>query len=250
MNTEIKSIYDIYYGTSKDVRQEQYQNGYVSQEQSQDEYTLQEQSQDEYTLQEQSQDEYISQNTYDISQHTSQNIYDATKLKSRMRKLWTDNAIFMRQFIVDLLCNSSGISYTTERLLKSQEQTGNFFKTFFGEELSKDIISLLKEHITITMDLLKAIKTGNITDISIIESRQIENIENLSAFLCKINSCYSNEELSDILKTYLILTKYQFIARMNEDYNGDIIYLDMGINHTLRISDYLSDGITEAFLEN
>ena len=51
-----------------------------------------------------------------------------------------------------------------------------------------------------------------------------------------------------MFKTHLILAKYQFIARRDRDYNADILYFDMGLNHISRISDYLTDGLIEKFL--
>lgn len=177
------------------------------------------------------------------------NACDAIKLKLHMRKLWTDHAIFTKQLIVDILGNLPSIDYTIDRLIRSQEQTGNFFKNFFGKVATDDIVTLLKEHITIEIDLLKSINTGNVDDADTLEDQWVTNIENISAFLGTINQYYSVDELSDILKTYLILTKYQFIARMNNDYNAEIMYFDMGLNHILRISDCLTEGIIENFSE-
>lgn len=236
MNTNIESVHNTSYDILQEIPQEIPQE--ISQETSQnnDQYNASYE-----TLQEEFQEEL---------QETLQGSYDAIKLKLHMRKLWTDHAIFIRQFTVDLLGNLPDIDYATERLFKNQEQTGNCFECFFGDVAASNMISLLKEHITITIDLLKSIKNGNMIDATILEDRQITNIENICVLLCTINQCYSMGELSDILKTYLILTKYQFIARMNGDYNGDIIYLDMGLNHILRISDYLSNGIIEAFFKD
>lgn len=186
----------------------------------------------------------------EIMQHTDMShMHETMKLKLHMRKLWTDHAIFTRQFIVDLLDNLPSIDCTVDRLIKNQEQTGNCFRDFFGDIAADNIVSLLKEHITIAADLLKAIKSENTSDATILEDQWTTNAENISSFLGTINQYYSIDELSDIFKTHLILTKYQFIARMDGDYNADILYFDMGLNHLLRISDCLTYGIVECFFE-
>ena len=171
------------------------------------------------------------------------------KIKLQMRKLWTDHAIFTRQFIVDLLDNLPSIDYTIDRLIKNQEQTGNCFRPFFGDVAADNIVFLLKEHITVAAELFKAILSGNITDATTLEDQWTANVENMSTCLCTINQYYSIDELLDMFKTHLILTKYQFIARMDKDYNADILYFDMGLNHLLRLSDCLTDGICEYFFE-
>lgn len=175
---------------------------------------------------------------------------DAIKLKLHMRKLWTDHAIFTKQLIVDLLDNLPSTDYTIDRLIRSQEQTGNCFRPFFGEVAADNLVALLKEHVTIMTDLFKSIKTGNTTDATILEDQCTTGIENISTLLGTINRYYSIDELSDIFKTCTILTKYQFIARMNSDYNAEIMYFDMGLNHILRISDCLTNGLIENFSED
>jgi hypothetical protein len=152
--------------------------------------------------------------------------------------------------IVDLLDDLPSIDYTIDRLIRSQEQTGNCFRSFFGDVAADNLVALLKEHITITIDLLKLIKTGNTTDVTILEDQWAINVENMSILLGTIDQYYSIDELSDIFKTYLILTKYQFIARMDKDYNAEIMYFDMGLNHILRISDCLTNGLIDNFSED
>lgn len=186
----------------------------------------------------------------DIEIEAINNTCDAIKLKLHMRKLWTDHTIFTKQLIVDILCDLPSIDYTIDRLVRSQEQTGNCFKTFFGEVASDNLVKLLKENITIEIDLLKSIKIGNNDGATTLEDQWTTNIENMSTLLGTINQQYSIDELSDIFKTHLILTKYQFIARMNSDYNAEIMYFDMGLNHMLRISDCLTEGLIENFSDD
>jgi hypothetical protein len=175
---------------------------------------------------------------------------DAMKLRLQMRKLWTDHAIFTKQLIVDIIDDLPSMNYTIDRLARNQEQTGKCFKSFFGDVASDNLIKLLKEHVTITTDLLKSIKAENADNAATLEDQWTTNIEDISTFLGTINQCYSVDELSDIFKTYLILTKYQFIARMDKDYNAEIMYFDMGLNHILRMSDCLTDGLIENFSED
>lgn len=171
------------------------------------------------------------------------------KLKITMRKLWEDHAIWTRMFIVDLLSNFPSIDNTTNRLLKNQESIGNCMKPFFGDTAGDTLSSLLKDHITITIDLLNAIKMGDITRITTLETDAITNAENIATFFSTINPCYSRDELIEMLDTNLILVKYQFIARMSGDYNADVMYFDMGLHHILMISDCLFKGIIERFFE-
>ncbi len=173
---------------------------------------------------------------------------EGLRLKLHMRKLWIDHAIWIRGFIVDLLGDLPSIDYTTERLLKNQEQMGNCFRQCFGDMAADSLISLLREHITIAMDLFKAIRSGDINAYSL-EEQWTKNSEDISILLATVASCYSKDELVDMLSTCMIMTKYQLIARMNGDYNADIMYFDMGLHHIVMISDYLSSGLIEKLFE-
>lgn len=175
--------------------------------------------------------------------------YEEMKLKLTMRKLWEDHSIWMRMFIVDLLSNSPGIDNTTNRLLKNQEAIGNCMKPFFGDTAGDTIISLLKDNITIVTDLLNATKIGDMARTTTLETDAVTNAENISTFFASINPNYSKDELIEMLDTNMILTKYQFIARMSGDYNADVMYFDMGLHHILMISDCLFKGIIERFFE-
>lgn len=183
---------------------------------------------------------------YDMYE-TKHNIHEKTKLKMALGKIFTDQIIWTRMFIVDLLNNSPSIDYTIDRLLKNQDAIGNYMKIYFGDTAGDSLTSILKEHVMISIDLLKAIRGGNITEAKTFEEQLVANVENISTFLSTINPYYSVEELIDMFNTHIILIKYQFIARMNGDYNGDIIYFDMGLHHILAISDYLAAGIFERF---
>lgn len=175
--------------------------------------------------------------------------YEEVKLKVTMRKIWEDHAIWTRQFIVDLLANLPSIDKTTERLLKNQEAIGNCIKPFFGDTAGDTLASLLKDHINITVDLLKAIKARDVIRSTTLETDAVTNAENIATFFSTINPYYSRDELIEMLDTHLILVKYQFIARMSGDYNADVMYFDMGLHHILMISDYLFKGIIERFFE-
>lgn len=175
--------------------------------------------------------------------------YEQVKLKITMRKLWEDHAIWTRMFIVDLLGNLPSLDKTIERLLKNQEAIGNCIKPFFGDVVGDNLTSLLKDHITITADLLKSIKSGDTISSTTLETDAVTNAENIATLFATINPCYLRDELIEMLDTHIILVKYQFIARLNRDYNADIMYFDMGLHHILMISDYLFKGIIERFFE-
>lgn len=174
---------------------------------------------------------------------------EEVKLKVNIRKLFTDHVIWTRQFSVDLIGNLPSIDKTTERFLKNQEAIGNYIRPFFGDTAADTFISLLKEHATLAANMMKSIKDGDLNKESNFETDSVTNADNISTFLNSINPYFSKEDISDLFKTHILLLKYQFIARMNGDFNADILYFDMGLHHILTIADCLFRGIIERFFE-
>lgn len=181
--------------------------------------------------------------------YTSLYTYEEIKLKLHMRKLWEDHSMWLRMYNISLLANLPDLDKITERLIKTQESIGNCVKPFFGDIATDNLTSLLKDHVTITGDLLKTIKGRDEAKILSLEGDEVTNIENIATLLSTTNSCYSKDELIDMFNTHLILEKYQFIARMSGDYTVDIMYYDMGLHHIMMMSDYITHGIIDKFFE-
>ncbi len=176
-------------------------------------------------------------------------VYEEVKLKEHLRKLFTDNITWTRLYLIDMLNNSMSLDHTTNRLFKNQDTIGNFIRPFFGDTTADTFTSLLKEHITVVIDMMKSIKDGDTTKEANLEADSVINAENMSTFLNSINQYFSREDILDLFKTHILLLKYQFIARMNGDFNADILYFDMGLHHVLTIADCLFKGIIERFFE-
>lgn len=174
---------------------------------------------------------------------------DMVKLKLLMRRHVGDHVIWSRLYMVSLLGNLPDLDKVEERLSKNQDAIGNCMREFFGDLVIDNFISLRKEHMTLIIDLLKAIKDRDAIKASVAENDLVTNVENISTLLSIANPCYSREELIDMFNTHLILAKYEFIARMSEDYNADIIYFDMSMHHADMLSDYITRGIIERFFE-
>ncbi len=80
-----------------------------------------------------------------------------------MRKLWTDHTVWTRMYIVESLTDSPAAGAAAVRLLKNQEDIGNAIKPLYGDAAGTQLTSLLKEHITIAVDIINDVKAKNAT---------------------------------------------------------------------------------------
>jgi len=85
----------------------------------------------------------------------------AVSLKQDMRKLWTDHVVWTRDYIIAAVGDQPDAKAAANRLMKNQEDIGNAVATFYGAPAGQQLTTLLKEHITIAVDLIQAAKAGD-----------------------------------------------------------------------------------------
>src|SRR6187401_2186476 len=87
----------------------------------------------------------------------------AAALKQDMRKLWTDHVVWTRLYVLEAVADQPDAAAAAGRLLKNQEDIGAAVAKYYGAPAGQQMTTLLKEHITIAVDLIKAAKAGDKT---------------------------------------------------------------------------------------
>jgi hypothetical protein len=79
-------------------------------------------------------------------------------LRNAMRQLWEEHIVYTRNFIISSLGDLEDTGKIAERLLRNQDDIGNAVKPFYGEKAGNKLAALLREHILIAADIVKAAK--------------------------------------------------------------------------------------------
>src|SRR5215472_11252928 len=79
-------------------------------------------------------------------------------LHQDMRKLWTDHVVWTRDYIVAAVSDQPDAKAAATRLMKNQEDIGTAIAQFYGKAAGDQLTTLLKEHISIAVDIIKAAK--------------------------------------------------------------------------------------------
>ncbi len=170
-------------------------------------------------------------------------------LKTDMRKLWEDHVAWTRMYIVSALGNLEDVGQVAERLLRNQEDLGNAIKPLYGKEAGDKLTVLLKDHILIAADLVKAAKESNGTQAAEAEKKWYANADDIATFLSGANPNWPKQTLVNLLYAHLAMTKDEVVARLNKDYKAEITAYDKGREHMLMVADVLTDGIVKQFPE-
>jgi len=179
----------------------------------------------------------------------AQRVGNATQLHQDMRKLWTDHTVWTRDYIVAAVDDRPDAQAAANRLMKNQEDIGAAVAAYYGQPAGQQLTSLLKEHIAIAVDLIKAAKTADQAGQKQANDKWQQNAVDIATFLSKANPNWPKDVLANMMKMHLATTTEEVIARLKHDWDADVRAYDAVYNHILMMADALSDGIVKQFPE-
>ena len=172
----------------------------------------------------------------------------ADDLRAAMRKLWEDHVTWTRLFIVGALADLPDNAATTERLLQNQTDIGNAVKPFYGDAAGSKLTALLREHILIAADIVKAAKAGDTAKLEGSKTRWVANADEIAAFLSGANPRnWPAADMKAMMREHLDATTAELEARLRKDWKADVAAYDRIHEQILKMADMLTDGIVKQF---
>jgi hypothetical protein len=135
------------------------------------------------------------------------------------------------------------------RLLKNQEDIGNAVVPFYGESAGTALTDLLKQHIMIAVELIEAAKAGDQDTFQEKDAAWDGNAREIAGFLGRANPHWPENDVYDLLNLHLTLTKKEVVARLEQNWEGDVAAFDEIFTEIMTVSDALSDGLVAQFPE-
>lgn len=187
------------------------------------------------------------------SEAPSASVHEASKatvavdVKMAMRKLWEEHITYTRNYIISALAGLPDSDAIAQRLLSNQDDIGNAIKPYYGEAAGKKLSALLRDHILIATDVVKAAKAGDKTQLADAQKKWSANGKEVAAFLSSANPNWPRKTLEEMLQKHLDMTTGEVVGRLNKDWAADIKSYDDGHAHMLMFADMLTDGIVKQF---
>jgi len=167
----------------------------------------------------------------------------ATSVRNGMRKLWSEHVMYTRNYIISALAGLPDLQVVTTRLMQNQDDIGNAIKQIYGDDTGNKLTALLREHILIAADIVRAKKANESKIVDAGEKRWHTNADQIAALLSSANPHWKKVTLTEMLYKHLELTTYEVLARVKMDWPADVQAYDAGYAHMLMFADLLSDGI-------
>ena len=168
-------------------------------------------------------------------------------LRNAMRQLWEEHIVYTRNFIISSVGDLEDTGKIAERLLRNQDDIGNAIKPIYGEEAGNKLAALLKEHILIAAEIVKAAKAGDSEGVAKGQKKWIGNADDIAVFLSGANPNWPVQTLKDMLYKHLAFTTTEVVSRLKKDWPADIEAYDKGHAHMLMFADILTEGIVKQF---
>jgi len=171
----------------------------------------------------------------------------AIETKMAMRKLWEEHITYTRNYIISALAGLPDTDAVAKRLLANQSDIGNAIKPYYGAAAGDKLTALLRDHIPIATEVVKAAKAGNKPQLAAAQAKWSANGKAIAAFLSGANPNWAKKDLEMMLQKHLDLTTGEVVGRLNKDWAGDIKSYDDGHAHMLMFADALTNGIAKQF---
>lgn len=168
-------------------------------------------------------------------------------LSNEMRKLWEEHVAWTRMTIISIANNLPDQELVIQRLLRNAPEMGAVFKPYYGNEKASKYAGLIKDHLVIAVQLVKAAKAGNSAAAAEAEKKWYANADEIAAFLGSINPYWSKEDWIAMLHEHLSLTKSEAVSILTGNYATSIQLYDKIENQALMMADGLTNGIVKQF---
>ncbi|MED0981130.1 acetylglutamate kinase [Bacillus paramycoides] len=168
-------------------------------------------------------------------------------LKGYMRSLWEQHVAWTRLAIISIIFDLPDVDTTVGRLLQNATHMGLSLEPFYGENAVKKYSALIKDHLVIAADLVKAAKAGNQNAAAAIEKKWYINGDEIVEFLNSINPYIEKEEFRKMFYEHLALTKAEALAILNKDYASGVKLYDKIEKEALEMADTITDAIVKQF---
>lgn len=168
-------------------------------------------------------------------------------LRVAMRKLWSDHVIWTRDYVVNVVAGSASADESAQRLLRNQEDIGKAIAPYYGRDAADKLTTLLKEHLTIAVELIAAAKANDVRKLKDADERWTTNANEIASFLGNANPHWPEAQVADLLSLHLELTKQETTARIQKNWADDTQTFDDIFNEIMTLADALAAGIVMQF---
>lgn len=170
--------------------------------------------------------------------------YEQMNILISFQKLWSQLAIWMRNYIFGNFENSDNLQAVMTRLFQSLPyEFYDSLRIFYGAEISQIFLNNISNFLTSAYQLINAYKMSDTSAIDASAAKWYQSADDLATFLATINIYWSKDQWSNLLYQYIQYIIAEVIAIKGGDYENEIsIFSDID-DLTDLMGSYMARGI-------
>lgn len=169
------------------------------------------------------------------------------ELRTNLRKLWADHAIWDREFIIVTIDDAPNKKQVTDRLKKNLREISDSMATFYGKEVGDQLNKLLEEHIVIGGQVVEAAKAGDKEKQKEADNRWHANAKEIADYLSSLNPNLLHPLLVKMLYEHLSLANKITDTRLKKEWKSHINTSDKAVAQAEQMADCFTSGIVKQF---
>jgi hypothetical protein len=163
------------------------------------------------------------------------------------RKLWEDHITWTRMGIMGVFDNLPGLSTYEARLLQNYEDMEDALKPYYGDK-AEELGDLIKDHLTIAVEILIAAKAGNTNAFNDAVARWYANGRDIANLMAQMNPRYWPVSVGGPMwREHLDATLNEAVKHLTNDFAGDVAAYDQVHIMALEMADFFSNGVMRQF---
>lgn len=168
-------------------------------------------------------------------------------LNQRLRALWEQHIYWTRLAVGSILNRLPDEKATVARLLRNPEDFKKVLEPLYGPAVASQFAALLRDHLTIAAELVKALQAGNSMAAADANQRWFRNADDIAKLLSRINPNWSETEWRKMLYEHLNLLSRAVSARLAQNYEENVALDDLIELQALMMADIMTNGIVRQF---
>ncbi len=162
---------------------------------------------------------------------------------------WDNHINYTRDAIISILHNVGDTSAIVSRLMKNQEDIGHILVPYYGNNNATLFTNLLKEHVSLTADIVNGIKSNS--NIDQITNKWRENASAIATLLAKLDPHNWPQQITlKKLNEHLDHTLQNIYAQHRHDWGADLAEFDVIHKSIFELANYISEGIIDRYPEH
>jgi hypothetical protein len=144
------------------------------------------------------------------------------ELSNYVHRLWDDHVLWTRLTVISIANNLTDTGMVINRLLNNATQFEILFTQFYSQEIARRFAGLMREHLVIAVELVRAAKRGDTEEVARLEREWYRNADEIARFLSEINPHWKEEEIRNMMHEHLALTENEAVAILNNRWEESV----------------------------